>query len=429
MIADKLREVAQSVGSEDIGVEIVDGPDTAQEGQLAIWLTDGLLAASASPETFVELQATLKGASNRFREGELYARLAEVYERGAEYVAGADLARLGLDGFANSLLDFRGAQTAIAEHRIDEELALAALEVRFDNDSPDRIPLLDQPGPMGALKFFSPDATLAGALVLPDSEKLKAVVDASLVGLRPSDAELAAASELVEGLLDIVGGEIAVALDGPLLPQPSWKAVVEVYDQAGLQSWVETSAGLLQLVVGDDELGVEVVEGTTPSETVYRLSAGGVAVHYAFIDGYLVLAGNRAVLDRARRTYESGVTLLDAGRFQKLQPLDSYLDFSAVTYARLDDSLMLPLLDVAMRGSDGPRGQLLDGLPEILAGAAMFGVYNEPDRIRVVLNGANIAPFYGLPMLPALGVDVSDSGIRWDVDMSVDSDGEQGDGT
>ncbi|MCY3621446.1 MAG: FecR family protein [Gammaproteobacteria bacterium] len=429
VIADKLREVGQTVGSEDIGVEIVDAPEEAQEGRLAIWLTGGLFAATASPATFVELRATLQGAPNRFREGALYARLAEVYERGAEYVAGADLTRLGLDEFANPLLDFRGAQTAIAEHRLDEELALAALEVRFDTDNPDRVPLLDQPGPMGALKFFSPDATLAGALVLPDSKKLKAVVDAWLADLRPAYADQPAASEFVEGLADIVGGEIAVALDGPLLPQPSWKAVVEVYDQARLQTMVETSAGLLQLAVGDDELGLEVVEGTAPSEPVYRLSAGGIAVYYAFIDGYLVLAGNRTVLDRARGTYESGVTLLDGGRFQKLLPLDSYLDFSAVTYARLDDSLLLPLLDVATRGSDGPRNQLLNGLREILAGAAMFGVYNEPDRIRLVLNGSEIAPFYGLPLLPALGVDASDSAIRWDVDISVDPDGEQGDGT
>ncbi|MCY3838232.1 MAG: FecR family protein [Gammaproteobacteria bacterium] len=429
VIADKLRKVAQSVGSEDIGIEIVDTPEEAQEGRLAIWLTDGLFAASASPQTFVELQATLAGAPNRFREGALYARLGEVYERGAEYVAGADLTRLGLDEFANPLLDFRGAQTAIAEHRLDEELALAALEVRFDDDNPDRIPLLDQPGPMGALKFFSPDATLAGALVLPDSKKLKTVLDAWLADLRPAYAQQPAASEFVEDLVDIVGGEVAVALDGPLLPQPSWKAVVEVYDQAKLQTMVETSAGLLQLAVGDDELGVEVVEGTMPSEPVYRLSAGGIGVYYAFIDGYLVLAGSQAVLDRARGTYESGVTLLDGGRFQRLLPLDSYLDFSAVTYARLDDSLLLPLLDVAMRGSDGPRNQLLNGLREILAGAAMFGVYNEPDRIRVVLNGSDIAPFYGLPMLPALGVDVSDSGIEWGVDVSVDSDRKPGDGT
>ncbi|MDE0440545.1 MAG: FecR family protein [Gammaproteobacteria bacterium] len=422
VIADKLRKVAQSVGSEDIGIEIVDAPEEAQEGRLAIWLTDGFFAASASPQTFVELQATLAGAPNRFREGALYARLGEVYERGAEYVAGADLTRLGLDEFANPLLDFRGAQTAIAEHRLDEELALAALEVRFDDDNPDRIPLLDQPGPMGALKFFSPDATLAGALVLPDSKKLKAVFDAWLADLRPAYAEQPAASEFVEDIVDIVGGEVAVALDGPLLPQPSWKAVVEVYDQAKLQTMVETSAGLLQLAVGDDELGVEVVEGTMPSEPVYRLSAGGIGVYYAFIDGYLVLAGSQAVLDRARRTYESGVTLLDAGRFQRLLPLDSYLDFSAVTYARLDDSLLLPLLDVAMRGSDGPRNQLLKELREILAGAAVFGLYNEPDRIRVVLNGSDIAPFYGLPMLPALGVGVSDSGIQWRVDVSADSE-------
>ena len=421
VIADKLREVAQSVGSEDMGVEMVDAPEEAQEGRLAIWLTEGLFAATTSPETFVELQANLAGEPNRFREGELYARLAEVYERGAEYVAGADLTRLGLDEFAKPLLDFRGAQTAIAEHRLDEELALAALEVRFDHDNPDRIPLLDQPGPMAALKFISPDATLAGALVLPDSEKLKAVLDASLVGLRPPDAELPAASDLVEGLFDMVGGEIAIALDGPLLPQPSWKAVVEVYDQAGLQTLVETTVGLLQMAMGDDELGMETLQGPTPSDTVYRLFAGDMGAHYAFIDGYLVLAANRAVLDRARRTYESGVTLLDAGKFEKLLPLDSYLDFSAVTYARLDDSLVLPLLDLMTRGPDGPGGLVLDELRRILAGAAMFGVYNEPDRIRLVLRGSDIMPFYGLPMLPALGVGVSDSGFRWRVDVSADS--------
>ncbi len=424
VIADKLREIADTVGSQDIGVEIVDAPEYAREGRLAIWLTEGLFAATASPEAFVELQATLAGAPSRFREGELYARLAEVYERGVEYVAGADLTRLGLDGFANPLLDFTGAQTAIAEHRLDDELALAALEVRFDNDNPDRIPLLDQPGPMGALRFFSPDATLASALVLPDSNKLKAVIDAWLASLRPVDAGQPAATEFIEELVDMVGGEVAVALDGPLLPQPSWKAVVEVYDQAGLQTMIETSAGLLQLALGDDELGVEVVEGTPASETVYRLFAGGMAVHYAFIDGYLVLAGKQAVLERARRNYESGVTLLDAGKFQKLLPLDSYLDFSAVTYARLDGSFVLPLLTVVTHGSDGPREHFLNELRRILAGAAMFGVYNEPDRVRVVLNGTDIAPFYGLPMLLALGVDVSDSGIRWRA-----SDGEQGDGT
>ena len=86
VVADKLREVSDTVGSRDIGVEMVDRPEEAQQGRLAIWLTEGLFAATTSPEMFVELEATLGGGSNRFREGELYARLAEVYERGAEYV-------------------------------------------------------------------------------------------------------------------------------------------------------------------------------------------------------------------------------------------------------------------------------------------------------------------------------------------------------
>jgi hypothetical protein len=32
-----------------------------------------------------------------------------------------------------------------------------------------------------------------------------------------------------------LGGEFAFAIDGPLLPTPSWKVILEVYDQAKLQ--------------------------------------------------------------------------------------------------------------------------------------------------------------------------------------------------
>ena len=178
-----------------------------------------------------------------------------------------------------------------------------------------------------------------------------------------------------------------------------------------MDSWL----GLIKVVSGDDGLGVRVVEGATPEESVYRLSVGGVNIHYAYIDGYLVVGGNRAVLDRARQIYASGVTLLDAEEFQELLPLDSYLDFSALSYARLDGSLALPLLNLMTLDPDTLRGQVLDELRQILEGAAMFGVYNEPDRIRLVANGSNVAPFYGLPMLPALGAGVFDGSIRVDV--------------
>ena len=403
VIEGQLLDLERVVGKPHVGIEIVDDPQEAQEGRLSIWINDGLFAASASPAALVQLQLAMDDGSNPFRESDLYARLVEVYERGAEYVAGADMAKLELDRFQDPLFDLRGARTAIAEHRLDDEVGAATLEVRFDEDNPDRLALLDQPGPMGALRFFSPDATLVSAVVLPDSEKLTAALDTWLDDLRPAQAEQQAISEIVDGLVGMLGGEIAIALDGPILPMPSWKVVVEVYDPVGLQESLESWLALVRALSGDDEFGVVAVEGTAPHESVYRLTASGFNMHYAYIDGYLVLAGNRAVLDRARVTYESGVTLLDAARFQELLPIDSYLDFSAVTYARLDDSLVLPLLGLATLGSDGDRGQILGQLQGILDGAAMFGVYNEPDRIRLVANGSNIAPFYGLSMLPALG--------------------------
>ena len=420
VIEDRLLDLGRSVGDQHIGVRLVDAPEDAQADELSIWISDGLFAASASPAALVQLQAIMDDRSNPFRDSDLYARLVEVYERGAEYVAGADMAKLGLDGFRSPLFDLRGARTAVAEHRLDDEVGVAALEVRFDKDNPDRLALLDQPGPMRALRFFSPDATLVSAVVLPDSERLTAALDTWLDGLGPARAEQPAVSDIVDGLLGMLGGEIAVALDGPILPLPSWKAVVEVYDPVRLQQSVESWLGLLQAITGDPEFGVGVVEGTTPHEAVYHLSVGGLKMHYAYIDGYLVMAGNRAVLDRARVTYDSGVTLLDAAEFQELLPLDSYLDFSAVAYARLDDSLALPVLGLVTSGRDGTEGEILDQLRGTLEdGAAMFGVYNEPDRIRVVANGTNIAPFYGLPMLPALGAGVSDTGIRWRVQTSV----------
>ena len=42
-----------------------------------------------------------------------------------------------------------------------------------------------------------------------------------------------------------LGGEFAFALDGPVLPKPSWKLVVEVYDPARLQATLEWAVGRL----------------------------------------------------------------------------------------------------------------------------------------------------------------------------------------
>ena len=40
-----------------------------------------------------------------------------------------------------------------------------------------------------------------------------------------------------------LGGEFALALDGPLMPVPSWKLVSEVYDPGRFQATLATAGG------------------------------------------------------------------------------------------------------------------------------------------------------------------------------------------
>ena len=40
-------------------------------------------------------------------------------------------------------------------------------------------------------------------------------------------------------LADTLGGEFTIALDGPILPTPSWKIVAEVKDPGRLQSTIQ----------------------------------------------------------------------------------------------------------------------------------------------------------------------------------------------
>ena len=399
LIGEMLPTLTGAKGGPGVDLEIVAEPGEARTGVLSVWLTGDLLAVAMSPELLLELEAVLGGGDNPFVGSELHASLGEVYERGAEYLAGADLVRLEFDRLVdptgNALFNLGGALTAIVEHHQDHQQASTTLEVRFDGGDENRIAWLDRPGPMGALEFFSSEATVAGAVVVRNPRQL---LDSVLGTARNAIPDDPAGLALVEDLFGAFGGELAIAIDGPLLPVPSWKAVVGVYEQSRLQETVESLVAFVAGASGDSRIGIQVVDAADTPEAVYRLSIPGMSAYYSYIDGYLVAAATPALVEHARQTQASGVTLLDAGKFQSLLPLDTYVDFSAVAYSRLGEVLTLPW----GRAGLVENGQL-DGTLRELAGTALFGVYNEPDRIRVVTNGDNAMTLFGLSLLPGVG--------------------------
>src|SRR5262249_47248481 len=104
---------------------------------------------------------------------------------------------------------------------------------------------LAPPSPMGALSYISPEATFVSSFVVKTPA---AIVDYFL--LLSSGSTGSARDQLAKvqselgfdvrnGLAASLGGEFAIALDGPAFPVPSWKLVVETYDAQRLEFTIQ----------------------------------------------------------------------------------------------------------------------------------------------------------------------------------------------
>ena len=363
-------------------VEAIRSPDQAREGVLSVWRNEDLLVVSSDPAALRQVEALINGADHAFASGKLYARLKEGYARGAYYLGGMDLAQMQADTDPSARAGLVGAETLIVEGLAEDDRTRLTAEIRFGGDVPEALAWLDEPGPMGALEFFAPDAEIAAALLLGDVGELAAQ-------LKRSDAqefEEIGSLDFVEDWVRAAGGELAIGFDGALLPTPTWQAVVEVYDREAFQRGIETAAMRLNERAarqGDDTRATLSTDGTGPYPVV-ELSVGLLSAHYAYFDGYLVAAASPALLEQARRTYESGVTLPGSRRFRELLPDDTYLDFSAVGYTEFGD-LAGSVRTLLRDAIPAERQAVMDILAD--AGPWMHAVYREPDRVRVVVNG------------------------------------------
>jgi hypothetical protein len=98
---------------------------------------------------------------------------------------------------------------------------------------------------MGALQFVSPDANVVASFVVQNPT---ALYDDLMNMLKTADEkcwqefnelQTQHGVSLREDFAAKLGGEFAVAVDGPVIPTPSWKVVVEVNNPEGLQQNIE----------------------------------------------------------------------------------------------------------------------------------------------------------------------------------------------
>jgi ferric-dicitrate binding protein FerR (iron transport regulator) len=379
-------------------VQIFTDPAAVPAGKgegLYLWIGNGLFAASPDGSLIRQVAANAGGAANPFTTAKFHERTAQEYRDGAGWLFAADLGSMIAEKH----------QRAAAEHQIAEKLGVLDLEYLIinrreaDNKAETRAALtfdqarrgiaawLAAPAPMGTLGFFSPDANLVTAFVVRQPVSL---ID-DLINIDPKfAAELEKLRtekgfDLRNDLAAPLGGEVALGVDGPLLPQPSWKLVAEVYDAARLQNTIERAVQQIDAELQQHgKPGLSLQKDVTGSRTFYSVVAQEpkMSVHYIYEDGYLVAAGSRALLEQALQQRASGVTLATAPKFRGLLGSDGQVNVSAFFYQNLAP-VLADAAKVASQGTFGPQGSAAGRMANrlIAQGPTLVYAYAEQDRI------------------------------------------------
>jgi hypothetical protein len=402
--------VAQEIAASGQGkVQFVDDPATAPEGTaMLLWIHNGVLVASPSGGAIRTVAAVMAGGANPFVSSPFRARIAQDYQDGAGWLFAADLHTLVAKGEAAKTpeeqqmaekLGIYDLDQFIIDRRETDGRAETRAALTFDQARRGVAAWLAAPAPMGSLSFFSPDANFVSAFVVKSPVS---ILD-EMVSIKPdlaqalADAQAKHGFDLRNDLIAPLGGEVAMGVDGPLLPTPSWKLVAEVYDPARLQQTFQKAVTQIDAELkANGKPGVQLTSQQAGGRTYYSIASPGASlgITYLFEDGYLIAGPSQALIAQALQLRDSGVTLATTAKFRDLLGPDGQVNVSALVYTNIapiakSASAVLPSGASNSNGSH-PHGPAALGKMLAGQGPTLYYAYAETDRI--VFAGSNQNP-------------------------------------
>lgn len=415
-------------------VRIIDDPQSATQAasdgktpeELLIWINGDIVAASPKLEQLQRLNATLKnsGASS-FKTTPFYASIAEIYKDGAGLIVAADLEKIVTHAMqqetkgdnseqrmeAYKKLGLLDLKYFIAEQKEKNGKTESRAQLTFTQTRRGVASWLAAPGPMGALDFISPDANVTAAFVVKEPtalvDDLLGFIETTKPGLRQQldQLETKHGINVRNDIAAPLGGEFAFAVDGPVLPTPAWKVVVEVYDSARLQQTLEhVVAEINKYAAQEGKGGLQWEKAEIGGRTFYTLRSVdfGLEFNYAYVNGYMVAAPTRALVERAVQYRDSGITLRNSPRFKAALPADGNTNFSAIFYHNLAP-LVQPLTD-RLQGSEKNLSQEQQQALSSLANTAPTLAYAYAQNDRIIFAADTEGGPFGLSPASLLGM-------------------------
>ena len=419
----------EKLGSERRHARIIDDPmNIASEGkdEFSIWITGNLVAVSPRQEQLQSLATRVRQNAKPFASTPFYAQIANLYRDGAGLVIAADLDRIVMqslrrekDAVAAQQLGVTDLRYFIVEIKEKDGKPYNRAVVSFRESQHGITSWLAAPGPMGALEFISPEASLVAAFVVKEPTALVDDLFETLKKADPKaweDLQKFQAEQGVDLRNDFavpLGGEYAFALDGPVLPVPSWKAVFQVDDQQHLQQTLEHTVGKINAEMAErDKKGFAWAQTESGGRVFYTLKSldYSLEVNYTYAYGYFIAAPSRALVENAIKYKESGHTLLGSPKFKASLPEDKQVSFSAVVYQNAG-SILAPVAKAVggVADADAPKG-VRNTIRGLLGGkAGLAYVYALNDRMIMSVNsedgpiGLSPSDLLGLPGASGLG--------------------------
>jgi len=393
-VLEKLREAGGYLGDEIAVVGVEDGgapvlfAEVKRDGFAQFLGGLGMNMASESRHGFVvfgpdrnsveRLAPVMDNAAGSFPGTPFYARISQAYAEGAGLLLCADVSRMKAAGAAGGMKYFIAEQKEV-NHQMEARASLSFLGAHTG-----RAAWLADPAPMGSLEYISPDASGLGAFVVRNPA---AILDQITGIAKTTPAGVGAAQPDVRADLDAsLGGEFAFAIDGPLLPVPSWKLIVETYDPARTEAAIEKLVAAYNQHPFQMVQSLQVTRETAEGGTVFYAITGTpknplIEAHFTFRDGYMIAAPSRALVARALQMKDSGTSILHFSKFMALVPRDHYANFSAVVYHDMGSQLA-PLAGL-LSGLAGNGGR---GMPQFgNLKPTLVAAYSEPDSLGRML--------------------------------------------
>lgn len=365
---------------------------TASGGQgICFSVAGGKLVLSPEPAIVRQIATALLSQQGGFYSTDFGSRVAATYRDGAGFFFAADMT--GLAAQAGPAAEFTGIDglrfLEVEQQQVDGQTDLRST-FTFAEERHGMAGWLAAPGALRALEFVTPSATAVTAAMVKDPV---AMVEDALTAMSKDSGKLGELEAMLnlrirDDLAAPLGNEVAFAIDGPLVPVPGWKVVVQVNDPVRLQTTIERlveAANREASLRGRPTASLvqEVVDGITFHSLSLPQGGGLTTAHYAFVRGYLVAAPDRGLVRQAIQTQASGTSILTHDEFRQRIPTGTSTGFSGVFFQQAGPALASVANQAAtLAGKDAQQAAALEQMAKELK-PTLIAAYASPRTVTV----------------------------------------------